>query len=820
MRRVIHLLGEVQRDATYAWRQLRRTPVFAVVTVTTLALGVGANTALFSLLNGLVIRTLPVRAPDRLTVLTGGIPTYPFVPQLPGYTYPIWKAVEERAPAFDGVAAWTPIRLDLSGRGEAEPADGLLVSGSFFTTVGVTPAIGRALSAGDDVAGGMRAAVISDTLWRHRFASNPAIVGEALTIERTPFTIVGVMPHGFDGPEVGRAFDVYIPISAAPTIGRGDYLTAWIFRIFVRLKPNQSREAATAALRTVQPQLRRSGPADAPASLDVLESPLTLVSGRTGTSGLRRVYGRPLTILLGIVALVLLVACANLAHLHLVRTLERRREFSLRLALGAPRGSIVRQLLVESLMLSGAGGVAALLFTHWISRTLIAQLSSAVTHVALDVPIDDRVLVFCVAVATASALCFGLAPAVFAARRSPTEAARPQTHGDSHSRSFAVLLVGQVAVSLVLLAVTGLLLGSFVRLTSTPRGFDADRVLLVNVGMTHAHVHASGRLPLFTQLIDDISALPGVTAVGGSTLTPVSGVSVIRYVNRAGGSVSPDSAHAATANSITPGWISAYGLRLLDGRDFTGPEAVNRSHGIIVNEAFAQKFLNGRRAVGSTIVNRDGSSDTIVGLVSDAIYTSVRDPRPPTVFAPLTQDDAPLSLTINVRVNAGSPGQMVAPISRLIAKRNSALTFAFRELDEQINASIAQDRIVALLASFFGGLALTLTVVGVYGSTAYGLVRRRKELAIRVALGATLDDLCRLVLGEMGRRLIVGVAAGLVTTWWAVRAVQSMLFRTESHDPLTLFGATAVLTIVGGLAAWVPTRRASRLDPADVLRES
>lgn len=524
--------------------------------------------------------------------------------------------------------------------------------------------------------------------------------------------------------------------------------------------------------------------------------------------------------LLGVVALVLLGACANLAHLQLARTLARRHEFSLRIALGASRTSVARQVLIESLMLSAAGAGAALLFAQWTSRVLVAQLSSAVAHVTLDVPIDGRVLAFCSAAAALSAICFGLAPAVFAARREPIEAVKTQASGEVCVRSSAALVVGQVAVSLVLLAVTGLLLRSFVRLTSTPKGFDADRVLLVNVNTGHARVEPHARMPLFAQLIRDISALPSVTAVDGSTLTPVSGVSVIRYVSRADGSLSLDSTHSATANNITPGWVSAYGLRLLDGRDFTVHDTVHQSRAVLVNEAFARKFLTGQRAVGSTIVNRNGSSVTIVGLLSDAIYSSVREPMPPTIFAPLPRDSPQVSLNINVRVTAGSPWRMTAAIARLIEKQNPDLTFTFRELGEQVDASIAQDRIVAMLASFFGVLALGLTVVGVYGSTAYGLARRRRELAIRVAVGATVESLVRLVLGDIGRPLILGVVAGTVAAWWTVRVVQTMLFQIEIHDPSTLVGAVAVLTAVGLVAGWIPIWRASRVDPAEVLRES
>lgn len=816
-------------DLRLAIRMLRRTPIVTAVAVLSLALGVGANTALFSLIDGLVLRSLPVPAPERLAVVSGGIPTFPFVAQLPGYTWRISTALADHAALFDRVGAWSPARVDLATGGEARIADGLVVSGDFFATVGVSPALGRTLTTADDVPGAPRVAVISYQFWQQLFGGGSDAIGKPLSVERALFTVVGVAPPEFRGPEVGRGFDVAVPIASAAAMGRANMLDAWVFRLFIRLKPGQSIEQATAALRAVQPRIREAAaPADASANLDILKTPLTLVSASAGTSALRSRYARPLFVLFAIVAFVLLVACANLANLQLARAFARRAEFSLRLALGASRASLVRQVLIESLLLSLAGAAAGLVCAQWSARALVAQLSSAVNRVVLDVPLDWRTFGFTTTLAVLTALVFGTIPALLATRTAPIEAmkehATGMAGGGSPRRLSGGLVMAQVALSLVLLTATGLFLRSFTRLTSTPTGFDADRVLVVNVNTTHSHVEPAKRWPLFSQMMRDIAQMPGVAAVGGSTLTPAGGVSVVNFVARMGDAAIIDSAHAAATNTITPGWLSVYGFHLTAGRDFNAHDTPQTPRVVVVNEAFVEKFekfLNGRRAIDSTIVTQDGTPMTVVGVVSDAIYNSLREPMPAAMFVPLTQAAAaPAALNINIRVASGPPANAAPAIARLLQSTDPELTFTFRELGEQLDASIAQDRIMAMLSACFGILAVALAGVGVYGITAYAVTRRRREFAIRRAIGATPASIVRLMLTGVLRLLAGGLLIGALTSRWASGFVQALLFGIDARDPVTLLDAVVVLTTIALLAGVAASYRATRIASADVLRES
>ena len=684
-------------DIRLALRLLVASPVLSTVAIASLALGIGANTAIFSLVNSLLLRTLPVAEPERLVLLATDASASRRVPD--AWNYGLWEEIRRRAPQmFDGAVAWSATgvqdRLNLStAGGEAQPVDGAYVSGDFFTTLGVSAILGRTFTSADDVRGGGRdgqVAVISYGMWQRRFGGDPGVIGASLVIERIPFTIIGVTPREFFGAEVGRTFDVAVPLNAQRLIrGKDSALDGggvWLY-IMVRLKPGQSAEAATRLLRSVQPQIREAVAGTPPpeaqdpafrqlADQMFLKNPFTLVPASLGTSQLRRRYERPLLATLVIVGLVLLVACGNIANLLLARAAARRHELSVRLALGATRWRLVRLLLVEALVLAGIGALAGLVFARWASPTLVAQLSTSVTRVTLDLSLDWRVLAFTVAVTVLTAVLFGTAPAFRARRLAPIDALKEQARGalgDARTGLSGGLVVAQVALSMVLIVAAGLLVGTFERLATVPLGFDADRVLTVNVDVTRARVGPANRVAFFHQLVAAVAAVPGVAHAGGSMAIPLGGSSLLGFLDLPGapppqlepGPVPFWNSRMTMLNEITPGWLATYGTAVLAGRDIDQPDEQGALPVALVNEAYARKFLSGRNPIGETVrfspVSPDAPPRTIVGVVIDAVYVSVRDGVRPTVYTPLAQRDArgPAAVTANVNISvrssAGSP---------------------------------------------------------------------------------------------------------------------------------------------------------------------
>jgi len=843
-------------DLRVAVRVLRAAPIVTGVAILSLALGIGANTAIFSLVNSLLLRTLPVSEPERLVLLSDASN-----PRR-AWTYGLWEEIRRRAPQmFAGAVAWSATgsqdRLNLSMAGEeVQPVDGAYVSGDFFATLGVPALLGRTFTSADDVRGGGpdgQVTVISYGMWQRRFGGDANAIGRSLVIERIPFTIVGVTPPEFFGAEVGRTFDVALPLNAHRLI-RGKDSTiddeAWL-DIMVRLKPGQSAEAATSILRSVQPQIREAivpatlpPQAQAPALRQLadqvfLKNPFTLVPASMGTSQLRRRYERPLLATLVIVGLVLLIACSNIANLLLARATARQHELSVRLALGATRWRLVRLLLVEALVLAGIGALAGLVFAGWAGPMLVAQLSTSVTRVALDLSLDWRVLTFTAAVTAATAVLFGTVPAFTARRIAPIDALKQQgrgASGDTRSGLSSGLVVAQVALSMVLIVAAGLLVGTFGRLATLPLGFDADRVLIVNVDVTRAGIEPSNRVPFFHQLVAAVTAVPGVAHAGASMATPVSGSSMLGFIDLPGapppqpepGPVPFWNSRTIMTNEITPGWLATYGTAVLAGRDVNERDTQGALPVALVNEAYAHKFLGGRNPIGETVKLLEDTAPpkTIIGVVSDAVYVSVRDGVRPTVYMPLAQRAAggPTGLTatlnISVRPTEGSPALLAPRVAAALTGVDRNLTFTFRPLQDRIDASLTQERLVALVTGFFGTLALLLAGLGLYGVTSYAVIRRRTEIGIRMALGAEPAGVVRLVLVRVFVLVALGVIIGAVASWWSSQFIASLLYDLQPRDAATLVGAAVTLTMVGAIAGWLPAYRASRIDPAHVMRES
>jgi predicted permease len=818
------------QDLRLALRALRATPVVSAVAVLSLALGIGANTAMFSLVNGLLLRTLPVEQPDRLvTISTDEAHALGFSAGL-GWNYAMWDALRERAGAFDGASAWKTERLDLAERGERQPATTLVTSGEFFTTLRVRPAIGRVLTPADDVRGGGPdgpAVVLSHAFWRRQFNGSTAVIGTTLPIERVPFRIIGVTPREFTGLEIGQSFDIAITLGAEPMV-RGnrasiDAPRSLFLFVMLRLKPDQSMAAATAALRTMQPEMH--GGLEIPR---FVKEPIRLepaAAGVTMPGSARPRYQQPLLTIFAIVSLVLLIACANIANLLLARAAARRHDVSVRLALGAPRWRLARQMLTESLLLAGLGAAGALVIALWGSRALVTQLS-----VEMDTSLDWRVLAFTAAITMVTALLFGTAAATRSMRVSPIDALKAQSRGVIAGRGRSVsstLVVAQVALSLLLVAGAGLFVRSFTRLAGVPLGFDRDRVLLARVDVARTTVDQAPRLAVYQRIVDAVSAAPGVARAAGSMSTPLeSGLPT--GVTVSGAPASAESERVVLTNRITPGWFETYGTPMHAGRDFDTRDAVTSQPVAIVNDAFVRKFFPARTALGETVSQR-----TIVGVVADQMVQggrkldgavrTLRDAASPIMYVPLAQTagqgpPGQSQITISVR-SAGHASAAMRETAAALVKLDPNLGFSMRTLAEGLDATLAQERIVASLSGFFGMLAVLLAGLGLYGVTSYAVARQRGEIAVRLALGAAPAGVVRLILQRVAVLVGIGIAAGAVAALWAGTFVASLLYGLTPSDPITILGAALALAAVGALAGGLPAVRASRIDPVTALRE-
>jgi len=829
------LVDDLVQDLRYGLRVLRRSPAFTAVAVASLALGIGANTAIFTLVDALVLRSLPVPEPARLVRLAGG-----------SWTNAIWEAIRDRDRQLGfEAAAFSETRFDLAAGGEADLAQGLFASGAFFEVMGVPALLGRTLTPADDQRGGGAegpVAVISHAFWQRRFGGAASAVGGTLSLNGVAFTVVGVASPGFFGPSVGRSFDVAVPIGTVDLVqgragGRGwlDERSTWWLDVLARLEPGRSVAEATAALRAAQPQVREAALPGGWAAEDLaqfLGEPLSLVPAASGFSDLRREYERPLLAVMAVVALVLLVACANLASLLLARASARRHELGARLALGAGQWRLARQLLTESLLLAVPGSLLGLLFARAGSALLVAQLTSRQGLVSLDVSLHWRVLLFTSGVTLATVLLFGVAPALRARRLSPSAAIRPGARGVLGAGPRAIgrpLVVVQVALSLVLVFAAGLFLRTFVRLAHRDLGFDRGPLLLVNLDAQRSEASAAGgRGALFARAREAAAAVPGVAEAAVSAIPPVSGMGWNGPVELEGGIPRAGRERFSWYNAVSPGYFRSYGTPLLAGRDFDERDRLGAPAVAIVNEAFARRFCGCPSPLGLRALRHGPPGVTlppveVVGVVKDAAYRSLREAMAPTLYVPMAQlepDAVWPFATLAVRSAAGPPQQHVRPLTRALQAVDPRLSLTFQPLAAQLDAVLMRERMVAMLSGFFGVLAVLLAGIGLYGVTAYAVSSRRSEIGLRMALGADAHGVVRLVLRGVMLLVALGLAIGAAASLWASRFAGSLLYELEPHDPVTLAGSALVLVAASLLAAGLPARDAVRIDPAEVLRES
>jgi putative ABC transport system permease protein len=820
------------QDLRDAFRALKATPVVTLVAILSLALGIGANTAIFSILDSLMMRTLPVKRPQQLVLLGQGNQART------AWTNPIWEQVRERQGLFDGAFAWSGARFNLAQGGPTELVDGMWASGGLFGVLGVPAILGRTLTEADDRRGGGpdgAVAVISYSFWQRRFGGAADAIGRSLTVERVPFTIVGVAPPEFFGVDVGRTFDVAIPIGTEPLIrGRESTLdrrSNWWLSVMIRLKPEQGPDAGASAIRGVLPQIREATMPQDWRQQDkdtYLRDGFSLIPAATGGSGLRQRYQLPLTTIMVVVGLVLLIACANIANLLLARATARRHELSVRVALGASRMRIARQLLGESLLLSGVGALLGLLFARWGSRLLVRQLSTSTNNVFLDLSLDWRVLGFTAGIAVATAMLFGTGPALRGMRAHPNDALKAQGRGvvgDGRLGLGNVLVVLQVALSLVLIVAAGLFVRTFSSLAAMNPGFDREPILVVGINAQRVQLEPAGRPELFRRALEAASGVPGVAFAAVSAVTPISGSTWNNRIELPEGPALTERERVTYINLVSERWFRTYGTPMIAGRDFTHADTAASPPVAIVNETFARRFSYGRNPVG-TRIRQPGSGTRpsidreIVGYVRDAVYRSLREPVPPTMYVPYAQQpDPPSSMSISVRAAGGPPALLTRPLAAALSGVNRDLAITFRPLADQVNAALTQERIVAMLSGFFGALALLLAALGLYGVTSYAVSRRRTEIGIRMALGAAPGGVIRLVLRRVAILVSLGVLVGSAASLWAARFVETLLYGLQPRDPLTFVAAAVVLAAIGAVAGWLPARRAARIDPARVLRD-
>jgi putative ABC transport system permease protein len=817
----IRMRAALTIDLRDSWRSLRATPVVTAVAVLSLALGIGANAALFSILNTLIFKSLPVRDPAGLVVVDHG-----------SWTNPIWEQIRDRQRDIaDGAFAWSAERFDLSSSG-TDIVDGMFASGRIFEVLGVPAVRGRTFSEDDDRRGGPGGpvAVISHAFWQRRYAGADDALGRTIAIDRVPFTIIGVTPPGFFGPDVGRSFDVAIPIGTEPLL-RGensalDGRSNWWLNIMLRLRPGQTLEEATERLRSSQPQIRAAtlpGYRHAEDKSSYLSDPFTLVPGGRGMSSLRTRYERPLTVIMFVVGMVLLIACANIANLMLARAVARRHELSVRLALGASRARLSRQLIVESLMLTGMGTVLGSLFARWASGALVARLTTPDNQVYLDLAVDWRVLGFTAAAACTTTLLFGLAPALAVSGVAPNDALKEHARGavgDGRLRVRGVLVVVQVALSLALVVAAGLFTRTFAALTTRDVGFDRRSVLILNVSVKPREVPAGARLALFERLRQAAAGVPGVTRASTSFTTPVAGSGWNTPIVMPGSTLGARQ-RLTWVNAVSPGWFETFGVHLSAGRDFDGRDRLGAPRVAVVNRTFARRFLGTDNPIGLRFTEDQspGPPYEVIGMVEDSVYRSLRAAMMPTMFIPMGQwTDSPTGVAIGLRAASGDPLTLAKAVAAAVSREEPNAALSFRSLADQVGSSLMQERLVATLSACFGGLALVLAALGLYGITSYAVSRRRMEIGIRMALGTDRSGVVRLVLGGLARLIGIGLVLGAALSTWATRFVGTLLYGLEPRDPVTFAGAALLLMAVGAIAGWLPARRAARIDPVDVLR--
>ncbi|MEX2302222.1 MAG: ABC transporter permease, partial [Bryobacterales bacterium] len=818
-------LDTIRQDVRYALRTLGANKGFTATAVLSLALGIGANTAVFSILNAVMLRTLPVEDPHRLVQIRIGENAI--------FTNPIWEQVRDNQQAFSGVLAFGNTRFDLAEGGESRFVPGLMVSGDYFRVLGVPAIKGRVFSPEDDDRGDPAVAVISHNFWQQHFQADPDIVGKTVRLNRVPFEIVGVSPPWFGGFDVDQDFEVAIPIACRPLLGDSqnslDHRSNWWLRVLGRLQPAGSIEQAGDRMKAIAPEIFKATLPDQWRAEDqarYLENSFALTPAATGYSATGTHYQAALYTLLAIVGLVLLIACANIANLLLARAAARQREFSMRMAIGASRRRVIRQLLTESLLLSLLGSAIGFLLALWGSRVLVRLLSTTRSPLDIDLSPDLRVLAFTTAAACFTALLFGLAPALRATRLSLNHVlkdnARGAIRGAARFHLGKALVAGQIALSLILLVGAALFAGTLRNLLAVDLGLNPQNVLFVTANFEQTKIPREQRGSASLEILDRFKTVPGILAAATFDVPPLSGMSWNNVLSPEGYEAKSRWDTLTYLNRVSPGYFETIGTPILLGRDFNGQDRLQSPLVMILGEKAAKEFFPDQSPIGKTVTIDEPSgkeSFTVIGVVKDIKYRQVREETQRTAYVAAAQDAEPRG-GISYAIRSAVALDALKPIIRSeISEFHPGLSLEFRGFESQISESLMQPRVVALLSTVFGSLALLLAMIGLYGVTAYGVAGRHAEIGIRMALGAQATSVIWLVLRDVLLLLVAGMALGVVASVALGRLIESLLFGLQPEEPSHLIGAAVVLSAATVIAAYLPARRAARLNPMTALRE-
>ncbi len=834
------MINGFAQDFRYALRQLGKAPGFAAVAIVTLALGIGANTAIFSLLDQALLRTLPVKDTDRLVVLqsVGSFNgnTSSRTDENFYFSYPMYRDLRDRNSVFSGLIATVWTQVGVQWRNQPELVAAELVSGNYFEVLGVQPARGRLLVASDDLAPDANPVVVlSFSYWKRRFGSDPNVINQSILVNGRPFTILGVAPPGFHSVVMGDTPDLFAPMTMKAEVKPGfkdleDRKSRWL-NIVGKLKPGLSRDQAEVGINPLwysirADELKQRGNSSENVRANFLtKSHLFVRDGAKGFSPLRQDVQEPLLIIMGMVGLVALMACANVGSLLLVRAAGRVREMSVRYALGAKRARVVQQLLVEGLLLGLAGGALGIAIAPTVSAWLINMIWSSTTG---DLPFsshpDLRILLFNFALALAVSLIFSLAPAAQFWRPNLAPALKQQVMiaGGGPLRFRRIAVAVQIGLSLLVLVGAGLFVRTLHNLKSLNVGFTTDHLVTFGVQPTLAGYRPDQTRDVDKQVLQTLAALPGVRSVAGTTDRELAGDNTSNTITLAGYTAKENENMNVESANVSAGYFSTMGMPLLAGRDFGDQDHDGTQKVAVVNESFARHYFEEpQQAIGHSYGNGRGKVTTdieIIGVVKDAKHTGVRDDIVRTAFTPYLQEANLGAMTFYVRTWQ-SPESAEATIRRAMQTLDSKLVLDnFRTMQEQIDDNLTAERVIAILASSFGVLAVLMAAVGLYGVLAYSTAQRTREIGIRIALGAARRSVVRMVLMEVLWLAGISIAVALPASLLLTSAVRSQLFGISSSDPLTLVAVTALVAAVAVASALLPARRAAKTEPMVALR--
>ncbi len=822
--RQVRPLEDLMRDLIFGLRLLRKSPGFTFVVVIALALGIGANTALFSLFHQILLRNLPVSHPEELVAV---VTQHPRWGQLSSFSYPMFRQLSTQSSVSSGMIGLAGADLNVGHATGSDKAKGELVSGNYFEVLGVRPFLGRLFNEMDDVTPGAHPlAVLNYSYWQSRFGGNAAIVGSQIILNGQPITVIGVSPPGFYGIELGSNPDVRLPITMAEALRPGPYMHLgnpghqWL-RIMARLKPGVSRSQAAAVLAVLHGQIRAQEVKETEATMseqarkDMLAMRLQLLPGAQGLANLQKGFEKPLRLLLAITVVILIITCANLANMLLARNAAREPEIAMRLALGASRGRLVRQWLTESALLSLAGGVAGIFVAAWCQSALLSFVPAS-QRMNLDASPDLYVLGFALFISLLTGLAFGVGPAWQVSRASIEQAQKGNARVARGFRGGLVML--QIALCLPLLVVAGLFLHSLRNTRMVPTGFDGRNVILASLNPALNGYPEETLRQFFDRVLEEGRAIPGVEAAGLASCIVMSGDSDEMGVVVEGHEPQPNENQSPNFNTVSPGYFGAMHLPIVSGRDFNEHDTANAPRVGVINETMARYYFGKESPLGKKFGTDKVPDTEIIGVVKDAKYLSMKEEPVRHCYLPLAQSPVAVTMTLHLRT-AANP-QMIVDLLRAKVRAidPNVPLFDVKTLAAEIDDSLAQDRLITWLSTALGVLATLLATIGLYGVIAFSVARRTREVGIRMALGAQRWDILGLVMKRVSLLVGAGLVAGMIVAAAGGRFLQGILFGVTAADPGTFLGAAAILMLAAAIAAYLPARRALRVNPSVALR--